>query len=112
MASTIIPLCLPLDVGISAPLANGVRERSKCIISYSIGKSDFLEILGVARDKAITPVNIKKAWKAVGLEPLDPEVVLNNFPNSSPPPLRVSLTSPTSEVVHVPVTPSNVAQVD
>jgi len=74
MASKIIPLCLPLhtthllqplDVGIFLPLStaykNGVRERSKYIVSYSIDKIEFLEILGEARDAAITPINIEKA---------------------------------------------------
>jgi hypothetical protein len=74
IASKIILLCLPLytthllqplDVGIFAPLANAykarVRERSKYIVSYSIDKIDFLEILGTARDRAITLINIEKA---------------------------------------------------
>lgn len=61
IASKIIPLCLPLhtthllqplDVGIFAPLVNAykarVREQSKYIVSYSINKIDFLEILSAA----------------------------------------------------------------
>jgi hypothetical protein len=74
IASKIILLCLPLytthllqplDVGIFAPLANvykaRVREQSKYIVSYLIDKIDFLEILGTARDRAITLINIEKA---------------------------------------------------
>ena len=130
IASKIIPLCLPLhityllqllDVGIFLPLSTvykaGVRERSKYIISYSIDKIEFLEILGKARDKAITLLNIEKAWKAAGLEPYDPEVVMNQLPKrpiAQPaiPPSTVTWTGPTGEAVQVPITPSNVAQVD
>jgi DDE superfamily endonuclease len=74
IASKIIPLCLPphtthllqpLDVGIFAPLATaykaGVQERSKYIVSYNINKVDFLEIMGAAQEKAITPINVQKA---------------------------------------------------
>jgi len=46
-------------------------------VSYSINKQEFLEILGKACDKSITLTNIKKAWKAVGLEPFNPELVMN-----------------------------------
>jgi hypothetical protein len=131
VASKIIPLCLPphtthllqpLDVGIFAALATaykaGVRERSKFIVSYSIDKIDFLEIYGSAREKAITPLNIEKAWKAVGLEPLDPEVVLKQLParpsvnRPITPPSTVTYTGPTGEAIHVPITPANVAQVE
>jgi hypothetical protein len=58
-------LLQPLDVGIFVLLATaykaGVQERSKYIVSYNINKVEFLEILGEARDKAITLLNIEKA---------------------------------------------------
>src|SRR6266480_1859128 len=130
-ASKIIPLCLPrhtthllqpLDVDIFAPLATaykvGICEYSKFIISYSINKIDFLEIYGSAREKAITPLNIKKAWKTAGLELLDPEVVLKQLParpsvnRPITPPSTVTYTGPTGEAIHVPITPANVAQVE
>ena len=130
LASKIIPLCLlahtthllqPLDVGIFSPLATyynaGVRERSKYIVSYSIDKIDFLEILGEARDKAISPANIQKAWESVGLEPYNPKVVLEQLPKQpsvrpATPLSTVTWTRPTGEEVQVPITPANVAQVD
>jgi len=115
-------LLQPLDVRIFAPLANayksGVQEKSKYIVSYSIDKLDFLEILGLARDKAITPINIQKAWAAVGLEPFDPSIVQGQLPNQLSkrpvtPPLAVSLTiGPTGKTIKVPNTPANVEQVD
>ena len=113
IASKIIPLCLPphtthflqpLDIGIFSPLATaykaGVRERSKYIVSYSIDKIDFLEIYNAARDKAITPTNIGKAWKSAGLEPWDPELVLKQLPKRpsiqpTTPPLNITQKGPT-----------------
>jgi len=77
---------------------------------------EFLEILSGARDKAITPLNIEKAWAGVGLELYDPEIVMKWLPKrpSRPvtPPSTVTLTGPTGEAVQVPITPANIAQVD
>jgi DDE superfamily endonuclease len=130
LASKIILLCLPphtthllqpLDVGIFAPLATaykaGVQERSKYIVSYSVDKIEFLEILKEARDKAITPLNIQKLWKAVGLEPYNPEVVLRQLPEQPTAQLvtplsTITWTGPSGEVVQVPITPANIAQVN
>jgi len=111
----------PLDVSIFAPLATaykaGVRERSKYIINYSIDKVDFLEIMGTARDQAITPINVQKAWQAVRLEPYDPSLVMNQLPKRPlarpiTPPSTVTWTGPTGEAIQVPITLANVAQVD
>jgi hypothetical protein len=128
--SKIIPLCLPphtthllqpLDVGVFSPLATaykaGVRERSKYLVSYSIDKIDFLEIYGAARNKAITPTNVKKSWKAVGLEPWDPGLVLKQLPDRpsarpNTPPSITTRKGPTGISVEVPFTPLNVAQVE
>jgi len=78
---------------------------------------EFLEILKEAWDKAITLLNIKKAWKAVGLEPYNPKVVMQQLPEQlrarpATPLLTVTQIGPTGETVQVPVTPSNIAQVD
>jgi hypothetical protein len=71
IASKIILLCLPphtthllqpLDIGVFAPLSeayrSSVRERSKYLYMYSIDKVACLEIIGDAREKAITQSNI------------------------------------------------------
>jgi hypothetical protein len=54
-----------LDVRIFAALATAykarVQEQSKYVVSYSVDKVEFLEILKEAQDKAITPLNIQKA---------------------------------------------------
>ena len=93
-------------------------NAQRFIISYLIDKIDFLEIYGFAREKVITPLNIKKAWKTTGLEPLDSEVVLKQLParpsvdRSTTPPSTVTYMGLTGEAVHVPVTPANVTQVE
>jgi hypothetical protein len=88
----IVLLCLPphsthilqlLDVRIFAALAalykKGVCERSRFLIDYSIDKVDFLEIYKRARAGAITESNISKAWKAVRLDPFEPDMVLRQL---------------------------------
>ena len=78
---------------------------------------EFLEILKEAWDKAITLLNIKKAWKAVGLEPYNLKVVMQQLleqlrAQPATPPLTVTQIGLIGEAVQVPVTPSNIAQVD
>jgi hypothetical protein len=124
----IVLLCLPphtthilqpLDVGIFAALAalykKGVRERSRFLINYSIDKVDFLEIYKIARAGAITESNISKAWKAVGLDPFEPDVVLKQLPGQTlvslrptTPPAIVNLTLDGNAAQ----TPGNVAQIE
>jgi hypothetical protein len=48
-----------------------------------IDKGLFLEFLHAARKQAFTPTTIRNSWKAFGLVPLDPEVVLNRLPPNS-----------------------------
>jgi hypothetical protein len=73
LASKIILLCFLLytiyllqllDIGIFAALATaykaGIQEQSKYIVSYNIDKLDFLEIISIAREKAIILINIQK----------------------------------------------------
>ena len=131
LASKTILLCLPphtthilqpLDVGIFAALAalykKGVRERSRFLVDYSIDKVDFLEIYRSAREGAFTESNISKAWKAVGLEPFDPDVVLKQLPGQTlatirpSTPLVIVSLSARGDTVQVPITLANVAQVE
>ena len=78
----------------------GIHEHSKFIISYSINKIDFLKIYGSTREKVITPLNIKKAWKTAGLESLDSEVILKQLP------ARLSVDQPTTSLSTVTYTGS------
>ena len=74
----------PLDVGVFAPLsiiyANHVHRRSRFGASYSIDKIDFLEIFQQSRNEAITSANIISAWAKTGLNPYNPQLVLQHYP--------------------------------
>jgi len=89
----IILLCLPahtthllqpLDVGVFAPLSTAYKKHVHRITrlgaGYAIDKVDFLEMLRLARNDAVNPTNILKAWKAVGLSPYNPQLILQDFP--------------------------------
>jgi DDE superfamily endonuclease len=137
IASNIIVLCLPahsthitqpLDVGIFQPLAmaysKGVLEKGEYSPIYSINKLQFLEIYRYARQAAITTSNIVSAWKKAGLEPFNPESVLELLPK----PLdsidsAITLERPSTLVyttlqdlvnhyLQVPNTPSNCQEVE
>ncbi len=80
--STFIPL-QPLDVGVFTPLSIGYKNRvhrvTRVGACYSIDKVDFLELYRLAKQDAITSLNIQKAWAATGFFPFDPQVVLKHF---------------------------------
>jgi hypothetical protein len=91
----IILLCLPphtthllqpLDLKIFSPLANayrkGIRNRCKIGASYSLNKMEFLDIFEQAREEAITPSNMESAWRAAGLKPWNPNIVLLQLPKT------------------------------
>ena len=93
----IILLCLPphtthflqpLDIGIFNPLAKVYRLHIALITQfgagYHIDKCDFLEQLKEARNKAISPINIGKAWRKSGLSPYNPERILQLYPPAEP----------------------------
>ena len=77
-------LLQPLDVGVFAPLAtaykNHVHRVTRLEASYSIDKVDFLELYQQARQDAITPVIIQKAWQKAGFLPFHPELILERYP--------------------------------
>lgn len=88
----IILLCLPahtthilqpLDVDVFAPLTTAYKNNIHAITrygaAYSVDKVDFLKQYRLARNKAITPTNIQKAWKATGLFPFNPQLILKDF---------------------------------
>ncbi len=88
----IILLCLPahtthilqpLDVDVFAPLTtaykNNIHAVTRYGAAYSVDKVDFLKQYRLARNKAITPTNIQKAWKATGLFPFNPQLILKDF---------------------------------
>ncbi len=79
-------LLQPLDVGVFAPLATAyishVQRITRLRASYHIDKVDFLEIYQIARQEAITPINVKRAWAASGLLLFKPDLVLQYFPST------------------------------
>ncbi len=128
----IILLCLPphithllqpLDVGVFSPLATAYKSHVQRVTrlgaSYHIDKVDFLDIYQQARQEAMTAVNIKKAWAAVGLLPFRPELILQHFPTTqlpqqynieirptTPPEATITLIGPNGKF-HLALTPAN-----
>ncbi len=76
-------LLQPLDVGVFAPLAtaykNNIHTITRFSAAYSVDKVDFLEQYRLARDVSMTSINIQKAWKASGLLPFNPQLILKDF---------------------------------
>jgi hypothetical protein len=77
----------PLDVGIFAPLANYYSQALDDLVRKSeghtsISKRDFFSIFWPAFEKAFTKENIVSAWSNTGIWPLDPQKVLNSFPDA------------------------------
>ncbi len=114
VSQKIILLCLPahtthllqpLDVGVFAPLATAYKTHVQRVTrlggSYSIDKTDFLELYQLARHEAITPLNIRNAWTATGLLPFSPALVLQHFP-----PVKELEQSQQYNIVIRPTTPS------
>jgi hypothetical protein len=87
-AYKIVPLCLPpylthilqpLDVSIFRPVARAYKKRLYDTAIYgalAITKMEFLKIYQAARSKAILSSNIASAWRATGLIPSDPSIIL------------------------------------
>jgi hypothetical protein len=85
----IITLCMPphsshilqpLDVACFGPLktAYGSLVESQMRLGFNhISKEDFLDLYHTAHDQAITQKNIQSGFRATGLLPFDPEVVLS-----------------------------------
>ena len=85
----IVPLCFPqhtthhlqpLDVGLFSPLAKAYKRRLRETVVYgavNVTKSQFLEILYVARLQAFTTDNITGAWRDAGLIPYDPVAIIS-----------------------------------
>jgi len=84
LSTHITHLLQSLDVEVFASLATAYKSHVQRITrlgaSYSIDKTDFLEIYQQARHEAITPLNIRKSWTATGLLPFSSALVLQHFP--------------------------------
>ena len=92
----IIPLCLlphsthilqPLDVGVFSPLAKAYKTRIQQHSMFGaerITNQQFLEFFQLARKEAISLRNIASAWRATGLRPFNPSLVLQKHKPSTP----------------------------
>ncbi|RPB16234.1 CENP-B protein, partial [Morchella conica CCBAS932] len=83
----IIPLCLPshtshvlqpLDVGVFSPLKKYYRQEISKLRS-PITKNNFPNLLALARQKAFSVSNIQSGFRASGIYPYNPTVVLNTL---------------------------------
>ena len=77
-------LCQPLDVGIFSPLKQYMSAELNKITRYgvsSIKKFEWAEAYRCARLQAMTVSNIKSAFRAAGLQPLNRRKVLVQMPD-------------------------------
>jgi hypothetical protein len=118
--SKIIALCMPphashilqpLDVGCFAPLKRAYKTEINVLADSHINHIDkrtFLATFLAVYDRAISKSNILSSFRATGLVPLDPEVVLSK--------LEVKLRTPTppalGPILWQPKTPSNAIEID
>ena len=93
----------PLDLKIFSPLSTAYSVEIDRVFQESGGysrmtKRSFWSIFRIAWNKAISRANILSAFKAAGIHPLDPSVVLNKIQIATSPPLSsdedASLTTP------------------
>jgi hypothetical protein len=84
----IIPYCLPshtsqilqpLDVGVFSPLQHYYSEEVNKIGAQAITNDDFPNLFARARQKALTPKNIKAGFRAAGISPFCPGIVLSKI---------------------------------
>lgn len=101
----IVPLCLPphtthilqpLDVGVFLPLSQAYKARLYDYCSYgvvNVGKQDFLRLFEPAREEAMTASTVQRGWEKSGLQPYNPNLILDTFKRPTTPP--ESCTNPT-----------------
>ena len=80
----------PLDVSVFSPLKRALAAETDAasrLDSGRIQRVDWTNMYIRAREKAFTLSNIQSGWKATGLEPLSPILVLDKLPKASTLPL-------------------------
>ena len=102
-------LLQPLDVGIFGPLgryySNQVDDWGRAHRYQTISKGDFFPLCQIARQKALTMVNIKVSFAATGTHPFRRCQVLETI-NKPPPPIA-SITQPLPNTTPPPSTLSS-----
>ena len=104
----------PCDVAVFSPLKAAYRDEVERLERGgvgTIGKEHFTYLYSRARERALTPSNIKAGFRASGLIPFDPNRVLTDTPK---PPTELSVPSANEvkvgfgsqdKIVHPPMTP-------
>jgi hypothetical protein len=85
----------PLDVGVFAAFKRAHTVETHAISRLSsqrIPRSEWLELLSRAREKAMSKENILSGWRGTGLWPALPMRVLRSLPKDSPIPAPQSIT--------------------
>ena len=76
----------PCDISVFGPLKAAYRdevERLERGYVGTVGKEHFTYLYSPARDRALTPRNIRAGWAKAGLFPFDPDKVLCDIPKPS-----------------------------
>jgi DDE superfamily endonuclease len=103
----------PCDVGVFGPLKAAYHEEVERLYrggANTVGKQHFTALYSPARERALTPRNIKAGWSKTGLCPFSPDRVLRDIQKplaelSVPKNDEVKVEScPQSEVLQTPVT--------
>jgi hypothetical protein len=102
----------PCDISVFGPLKAAYRDQVErlergCV--GTVGKEHFTYLYSPARDRALTPRNIRAGWAKAGLFPFNPDKALCDIPK--PPGLWIAPTANEVNVEsriddHVPRTPS------
>jgi hypothetical protein len=74
----------PLNVGIFSPLSKAYDDEVETFLHASQGlntitKREFFGLFWKAWNKAVSPANIEDSWRATGLVPWNPDVILARF---------------------------------
>jgi len=96
-------LCQPLDVGIFSPLKQYMSAELNKITRYgvsSIKKFEWAEAYRCARLQAMTVSNIKSAFRAAGLQPLNRRKVLVRMPDFNEADLEESSENTSNEEIN------------
>lgn len=117
----IIAICLPphsthilqpLDVGLFSPLSKAYKQQisDHALFGASrITNDQFLTFFDRACKSAFAAKNIRSAWKATGLQPFNPQLILDKYPPPPPPPVA-SLTSSDGRTVSASITEPTLAK--
>jgi len=91
----------PCDIAVFGPLKAAYRDQVERLERGgvgTIGKEHFTYLYSPARERALTPRNIKAGFKASGLFPFNPDRVLTDMPK---PPAELTVPAPNAFRVEV-----------